>query len=494
MDSRENVNSCCLERARRFRPSAQRGACVLAAVLLWALSGAAQAGSKFTPRVTAEGTYTDNIRLDAAAEAQSETVLHLAPGFAFVQTGPRLNATVNYELSGYFYNNSSDSNETVNTLDAAATGTLVPDLFYLDLLGRAGRTVVDPLEPIATGDYYTGANFTDVALWRATPRLVHEFGGDVKALLQYDYGTIYYTKDLAGGAQLPNLTTRNALFSLDHTAKPGAFGWTAKVERQEAQYQGLQSAIYSDAEATAELPLGQRFWFLAMAGSESDLDKSITDGKFDSFYWEGGFRWIVTPNQQLRITAGRRFYGDSFNGEYSLNGRHIKAGLAYTEAPAAQGIELYVNQIFHDDPAQPLPGYTPQGQQIYLRKSATGWATLAGARNDLTLQVLDDRRDYITALGSEHTQRATLGWRYRLGPRTEVHAGVGLIRLGYREQDRRDDLFNVGLGFTRRLGRFLKLSADYRYWKRDVNGALIGGPVAVGFTENAFTLGLRYGR
>jgi hypothetical protein len=466
----------------------------LSIALLLCLAATANAEWRFAPRVVTEATYTDNIRLDPPASAQEATVLHLAPGFALDGGTQRFKATVDYELGGYFYTNLTDSNQTVNTLDATATAELLPELAYLDLLGRAGRTVVDPAEPIATGDYYTGANFTDVAMWRATPRIVHDFGGDVKALLSYDYGTIYYLEDLAGGVQLPNLMTREAKFSLEHAATPGSIGWSTKFTRQEAQYEGLESAVFSDAEGTLELPLDQRFWVVAVAGGESDVSKSITAGKLDSFYWEGGFHWIVTSNQQLRLTMGRRYFGNAYSADYSLKGRRLKAELNYAEAPAAQGIELYVNQIFVGKHEQPLPAFTPQGQEIYLHKAASGWATLVGARNDFTLQLLDDRRNYTATLGDERTQRATLAWRYHLGPRTEVHAGAGWTRLDYRDQDRTDDLTNVGIGVTRRLGRLLEITADYRYWKRDVNDQPIVGPVAVGYTEDTFTLGLRYGR
>src|SRR5258705_6823959 len=266
-------------------------------VLSCAGAGFAQAAWQFDPHVKAEATYTDNIHLDAANNAQNETVLHLAPGFRLDGGTQRFHATVDYELGSYFYDKSNASNETVNTLDAAATGEILPELFYLDLLGRAGRTVVDPAAPIATGDYYTGANFTDVALWRATPRFTHRFGSDVRAELAYEYGTIYYLEKLAGGVALPNLTTRDARLKVDRDADAGGFGWHAKYNRQEAIYQGLEPAVYATGEVSAEIPLGRRFWFIAVGGSETDLRKDITSGSLNAAYWEGGLRWQPTANQ-----------------------------------------------------------------------------------------------------------------------------------------------------------------------------------------------------
>jgi uncharacterized protein (PEP-CTERM system associated) len=493
MDIRASISSSAV----RSRPSRERCARRLrlaAAGLMGLAAYGAHAAWQFDPRVVSEATYTDNINLDASPLETGDTVLHLAPGFRLEGGTPRFHATANYELSAYFYDKSSTGDQTVNTLDAAASGELVPDTLFIDLMGRAGRTVVNPEQAIATGDYYTGANFTDVALWRATPRLVHEFGGDVKARLAYDYGTIYYLENFAGGIALPNLTTRDTHLDVDRDGAPGAFGWHLKYNRQEAEYQGLETAVYSTGEASLEVPVGRRLWLLAVGGSESDVSKSITSGSLDAPYWEAGFRYQPSLNQQLRVTAGRRFYGNSYTLDYSLTGRRLKTGLGYSEAPAAQGIELYVNQIFTGEAQQPLPGLTPQDHEIYLRKSANGWATLTGARNELTLQILDDRRDYLASAGSEHVLRGTLGWRYRLGPRTELHAGAGWIRLRYRGEERLDDLKNIGIGVTRRLGRLLQVSAEYRYWRRDINGAAILLPPAVGFRENAFTLGLRYGR
>src|SRR5258705_2086997 len=97
-----------------------------------AVASVAQAAWQFDPHVKAEATYTDNIRLDPANLEQSETVLRLAPGFKLDGGTQRIHATVDYELGSYFYEKSNASDQTVNTLDAAATGEIVPELFYLD--------------------------------------------------------------------------------------------------------------------------------------------------------------------------------------------------------------------------------------------------------------------------------------------------------------------------------------------------------------------------
>jgi len=467
---------------------------VAAAGLLCLVGTGAQAAWQFDPRVISEATYTDNLNLDSAPLAQGDTVLHLGPGFRLVGGTPRFHATANYELNGYFYDRSGTSNQTVNTLDAAATGELVPETFFIDVLGRAGRTVVNPEQPIATGDYYTGANFTDFALWRATPRLVHQFGGNVRTELAYEYGTIYYPDNLAGGTALPDLTTRDARLNIDRDGAAETYGWHVKYKRQEAEYSGIQPAVYSTAEASLELPVGQRFWLLAVGGSESDLRKSITSGSLDAPYWQGGIRWQPAANQQLRVTSGKRFYGTSYSLDYSLTGRRLKTGVSYSEAPAAQGIELYVNQIFAASPAQPLPGYTPQDHEVYLHKSASGWVTLTGARNEVTLEFLSDRRNYVFTSGSDYVLRGTLDWRYRIGPRTHLDAHVGWDRLRYRAEDRVDNLKSFGVSIERTLGRLLAITVDYRYWRRDTDNGFAGGAVGTDFRENAITVGLRYGR
>jgi hypothetical protein len=176
MDIRASISSSAV----RSRPSRERCARRLrlaAAGLMGLAAYGAHAAWQFDPRVVSEATYTDNINLDASPLETGDTVLHLAPGFRLEGGTPRFHATANYELSAYFYDKSSTGDQTVNTLDAAASGELVPDTLFIDLMGRAGRLLhrreLHRRGPVA-GDSATGARIRRRRESAARLRLRHD--------------------------------------------------------------------------------------------------------------------------------------------------------------------------------------------------------------------------------------------------------------------------------------------------------------------------------
>ena len=107
----------------------------LASLLLASISPPASAGDwMITPRITAQEIYTDNVLL-TPTNRRSDFITTIAPGLSIAGESPRLQAKFDYAPTLQRYVLTPDLNFIGQNLYANATGTVVPDLFFVDARG-----------------------------------------------------------------------------------------------------------------------------------------------------------------------------------------------------------------------------------------------------------------------------------------------------------------------------------------------------------------------
>ncbi|MCC8998145.1 MAG: hypothetical protein LM522_01400, partial [Candidatus Contendobacter sp.] len=79
---------------------------------------------RITPRLSAGATYSDNIRLAPADEAEGDLVLQVDPGVSIRKQGGRLDLRLDYTAQGLLYANNSDASTINNNLLAFGTAEL----------------------------------------------------------------------------------------------------------------------------------------------------------------------------------------------------------------------------------------------------------------------------------------------------------------------------------------------------------------------------------
>ena len=116
----------------------------LAALLL---APAARADDwKFTPTLDLRQTYTDNVALQPEAQAESQLVTEIAPGFRMRRNGPRLTMNALFQYK-YFYmpdDDISGTRRSARTLQANGRATLADDLLYVDAQASMNQQAISP--------------------------------------------------------------------------------------------------------------------------------------------------------------------------------------------------------------------------------------------------------------------------------------------------------------------------------------------------------------
>ncbi len=77
-----------------------------------------------TPRISIGTTYSDNIRLTPANEAEEDIILQVDPGISVRKRGGRLDLRLDYTAQGLLYTNNGDANKINNQLQAFGTAEL----------------------------------------------------------------------------------------------------------------------------------------------------------------------------------------------------------------------------------------------------------------------------------------------------------------------------------------------------------------------------------
>lgn len=109
-----------------------------------ALAGTAQAADyKFTPSITVNEEYTDNIAENKDRTLGDEFITRAIPGLAFTYTAPFWTWDVGYKYEYRFYAKGKRDNEDLHNLKARTRWTLIDEKAFLDISDEYSRVSLD---------------------------------------------------------------------------------------------------------------------------------------------------------------------------------------------------------------------------------------------------------------------------------------------------------------------------------------------------------------
>ncbi|HEV2172337.1 MAG TPA: hypothetical protein VGR71_02165, partial [Nitrospira sp.] len=148
---------------RSLRPCAKVALVALAGV---GAPGLALAdGWTFTPSMSGQELATDNL-LETPTHTRSDFVTTLSPGFSLTEDSERVQGTLDYSPSLYYYALTPSQNTIGHNLYANGTATVIPDFAFFDLRAFAAMQPTTPgltTSPIATTPSISLPAFTNVS-------------------------------------------------------------------------------------------------------------------------------------------------------------------------------------------------------------------------------------------------------------------------------------------------------------------------------------------
>lgn len=424
--------------------------------------GSVQAQSaewRVVPSVGLRSVYTDNVRLSPDAE-RSDFVFEVSPGVAVTFDGPRLKLRSNYAFQYLTYAQDNTKNSSYHRLDGLANLEVIDELFWIDGGASINQQTLGLAGPRPTSNIPVTDNRTTVRTFNLSPYLRHEYGSAATTELRY-------TRALVDSGS--NNLSNNDIDRLSATVASGSafrtLGWTINYSMERAELNQTSKVDSKTMLGSARYMVTPQFYLNASAGYD-DYDYPVAPGKDDpkGASYTAGFSWRPTDRTTLDLSAGRRFYGSTYQASASLRRRHALWRLSYDETVsttpaqfafgAAASTAEFLDQLFSasipDDALRQqaidrfileagLPSTLTSSinyftNQVFIQKALRLSTAITGAKNTIIFSAYRLERENQTSNagttdpgfqgfanpGDTRQTGANASWTLRLGPRSNA--------------------------------------------------------------------------
>ncbi len=463
----------------------------------------------FEPSVGAAATYTDNVE-QSPDDKEDALILRVTPGFTLQSHGSRrMQATLQYGLSGVARFGGGDDNDLNHHLNASGKAELVEDFLFIDANARVSQELISLVGSPAEADI-NDSNRATVGSYSISPYVKKRFGSFADAEARYTFGGALFASDAASDLRANTFSASLNSGSRFHALNWG-LGYSFRDVTDEDSGIGDTSYTYERANLSLGYALTRKFRLIGNVGHEwleYDSAAASANDRDDSI-WSAGFGWTPSRRTSLEATMGQRFFGDTYNLSASYRARESVWTASYVEdvndisqVTLTEGTTYiwncdgrFVETAFD---IEPEPGCILVGTRdglipsladgLYVSKTLRAGVNWGIRKVTYSLNVHDVTRIYLLQDDAEdHSQGVNASVHYRLSPFTNVYGSLDWIRhedpaaLSGLGIDREDDLYTFIVGASHQFGRDLTGALTYRHYRRDSND-----PTAE-YTENNLT-------
>jgi uncharacterized protein (PEP-CTERM system associated) len=408
-----------------------RSRCLPACALLPVLVGLAfapcsRAEVKFTPSVSLNGTWTDNVNLSQSGQGRSEFVTELTPGFTLAENNPRLQVNASYQYHQFAYSDKNVSNlrNSGSELQADLKSRVIEGLLFLDATATRSQASVSAFGPQFSDNPYTSNNRAEVSTWSISPYVAHRIGTSANLLARYTRDSVS-----TGHIGYGNTQSETATIALN-SMKERRVGWNLSFDRQLLSDKLSGDTSSYNAQAGLSWRVLPPLMLTASAGYDA-YDYNGLGGKTQGKSWNIGYQYTPSQRSSLTMRFGRRYFGKSRNLAALHRSRNTTWNISYDESvvtsrsqfllPATVDTASVLDRLFI--PNFPDPILRRQAVEAYLRASGLplslandvnyltnrymlqqqfqASAGLTGVRSTLLLTVYDTRRNALSVQQSD---------------------------------------------------------------------------------------------
>lgn len=477
---------------------------------------------KFTPSITLSERYTDNVDLEANAQADSDWITEISPRITMSRSGARIKANVDYSLQGLLYANDSDQNDLRHNLNGRVNAELAKEWLFLDATARISHELLSLADAGGLGDPVGIGNTTSVGSYSLSPYLKHRFGSAATVEARLTQNGVF----IGDSAVSDTNSTRYQLSAVSGNYFP-PLSWGANYTKSDTRNSGTGASDSGNesASANARYRLSRKFGLLAQASMEkndftgaSNRVRDYSSYGFGAFYTpsrrvsmdvlfndsdNGSFvSGSLTLNPTLRTsitaTTSERAYGRSYSLNLAHRTRKSNWSLRYSDDLTTSqqqyheflgDADTYIcpnGETYKQVGAPPPVGCTYKGitsffsqnqiNQTYLAKNLIGSVSYTLRRNTWQLSLFNNQRDFQgLAGGSDTTRGLQASWSLRPAAHTTFTLSGGVSRNEISgTPSREDDLWNLRLVTTHQFQPKVSGSVEVRHQERKSTDATGG--------------------
>lgn len=441
---------------------------------------------------SASQTISDNIDQDPDGEREVGFITRAGPNISISGESARVTAGLVGNLAGVQQFGGDDEGFSLDPrIAGTSTSELSQDLLFFDLRGALSRQLLDSRDATST----SGASTADrdfVATVTASPYLVHRIGDLADAEWRYSFSPVVVDSRRTSDAYI-----HEGRLTVDSGPDFSFLGWTwTNIVGEE---------IRTDASdiSTASTDLGLRyalsseFALLAGIGYEYRDGDEDEDNNFEGVTWRGGFAWSPHPDFSLEATYGRRQDDENLDASiyYGL-GPKTTLTASYREAletSQRRAVSNLGNLIIDPDTGELVDENTGQpfdeddpftfDDETTRTRTLTLGAVHQSGRNIFALTTFAGTGEGGSD-GDEEFYQARVTWARPFTPVIGFTSSASYRRSDFDDEDRTDDIYRLGAGFTYQLSPDARASLAYNFQLRDSTDD------DESFVENAVTVGI----
>jgi uncharacterized protein (PEP-CTERM system associated) len=447
--------------------------------------------------VGASASFTDNAN-QSATDPENALILSVTPSFILRSQGSRrVQATLQYGLTGVARFGEGDSTDFYHNLNAMGKAELIDDFLFIDGSARISQELISLLGSPAEAEI-NDSNRATVGTYTISPYIQQRLGTFANAQARYTHSGAIFENDVASNA------VGNALSaSLNSGTRFTDLSWGLNYSIREVNNRDelVGDSTFERVTASAGYALNRKFRVFGTVGQEWNdfLSASETDGSS----WSVGAGWAPTRRTSLEASVGERFFGNTYSATARHRTRTSNWNLSYVEdvndisqflgttgtmydylCLVDGEIKFFDDWPFSFPPAptncvsfNPKPGLLFDLRNgVFVSKTLRAGVSWGKGKLNYSLNAFDTRRDY-QLLDSEDRSRGVTGAvNYRYAPKTNVIGSVGLTRNEVPAAlsgttDREDDLLTLSLGIHHQFATDLSGALTFRHTERDSNVA-----------------------
>lgn len=463
---------------------------------------AVRGGLHIKPRISVRETYTDNVALSPGDQKKSDFISELAPGFTVTDRTARTDLYIDYSLNNLFYARDRDRNTINHQLQAQGKFEIVDDLFFLDSRAQISQQAVSVLGPIGA-DSNTSDNNRTFRSYSLSPYFRKRFGRQATAEARYTFSQV--SSNSQSSAVSDSIGNRLSL-GVESGPAYNALGWGVSFIDDRIDYENFDGTKFQSLTGTTRYRINKEFFVIGSLGYDKN-DYFTTGDKPEGGAYSLGFDWRPTRRTSLTASAGRRYFGSTYNLAFLHRTRRTLWDISYTQGlqtsrsqfivpPAGLDREQIEDSLRRNNPRLTDDelrqrtddiinqfGTNVQSNIVFVEKKWRGLFTLNLAKSDILFSAFDIVRDSEVTQSfsvfnnagdfslSRVIKQSGVGarWNCRLTARNQANIGVNLSRFRFVDIERTDNTSAFIMGISRKLSRDANGSLNYRHLQRDSN-------------------------
>ena len=447
--------------------------------------------------VGASASFTDNAN-QSATDPENALILSVTPSFTLRSQGSRrVQATMQYGLTGVARSGEGDSADLYHNLNAMGKAELIDDFLFIDGSARISQELISLLGSPADAEI-NDSNRATVGTYSISPYVQQRIGTFANAQGRYTHSGAIFENDVASDA------TSNAFSaSLNSGTRFTDLSWGLNYSIREANNrdENVGDSTFERVTASAGYVLTRKFRVFGSVGQEWNDFLSVTET--DGSSWSVGAGWAPTRRTSLEASVGERFFGNTYSATARHRTRTSNWNLSYVEdvsdisqflgtTGTMYDYQCLVDgeiQIFEDWPFSFPPAPTncvsfnakpgllfDLRNGVFVAKTLRAGVSWGKGKLNYSLSAFDTRRDYQLLDREDRSRGVTGAVNYRYAPKTNVIGSVGLTRNEVpaalsSTTDREDDLLTLSLGINHQFATDLSGALTFRHIQRDSNVA-----------------------